>query len=39
MGLARADLHEKQITMIPKETWEQEYSVFHRGAQDAGPSP
>jgi cyclopropane fatty-acyl-phospholipid synthase-like methyltransferase len=27
--LATADLHEKPITMVPKETWEQEYSVFH----------
>jgi len=27
--LATADLHEKTITMVPKETWEQEYSVFH----------
>ena len=27
--MATADLHEKTITMVPKETWEQEYSVFH----------
>ena len=27
--MARADSPEKQITMVPKEAWEQEYSVFH----------
>jgi len=26
--LARADLREKQIDMVPKEAWEKEYSVF-----------
>jgi cyclopropane fatty-acyl-phospholipid synthase-like methyltransferase len=26
--LATANLHKKSFTMVPKETWEQEYSVF-----------
>lgn len=26
--MLRADLHEKPVTLVPKETWEQEYRVF-----------